>query len=120
MPWVKHVLLDAAVTVVVVLAAAFEMVWAKYVLLGYTPFILGLKVLAFFAFGFAGQFKARNPGTEVPTVVFHVLYGLNTALLLVYGWWGLAALWAAIWMVSIGTELRQRPSLRPQRTEAQA
>jgi hypothetical protein len=72
--------------------------------------MLALKAFAFFAGGLIGQFK--QGGSDVPPLFFHVIYAINVAVLVVFAWWGLGAQWAAIWIISIGIELRTRPRLR--------
>lgn len=110
MTWLKEIVIDLVVTALIVLAVVQQVVWAEWIVLIYTPFMLALKALAFFAGGFIGQFK--RGGNGVPPLFYHIIYAINVAVLVIFAWWGLAAQWAAIWIISIGIELKARPHLR--------
>lgn len=100
MNWFKSTIVDVAVTVCIVLAAFVEVEWARWVIWIYTPFILLLKVGALFAPPAIKKAPSSKKQAEVPEWFFHLLYGANVLLLLVAGWWLVAAGWAAIWVVS--------------------
>ncbi len=103
MKWLKNVLLDVAVTVVIVLAAAGQE-WAMWVVWIYTPCMLLLKL---------GALTVRRPlvrtktMAEAPPWFYHLLYGLNVTALLVGGAWLWAGLWALIWVLSMVAEAQK-------------
>ncbi len=99
MSWLKDVIVDILVTVSIALATLQDAVWAKWVVWIYTPFILFLKVVAFFGPSVVKKVgKAKQEGA--PDWVFHLLYGANVILLAGAQWWLEAAGWAAIWLIS--------------------
>lgn len=102
MAWLKSVLLDIAITIFIALATTGVLPWAQWVVWVYTPFMLALKALAFFAGGF-GQVrrKAAPAGETPPQLFFHALYAINLALLATSGWWITAGQWALIWIFSV-------------------
>lgn len=101
--WLKEILLDLVVTVIIVLAALPALTWARWIVMVYTPFMLLLKVGALLA-------APHLPRTrrQTPEVVFHGLYGLNVLALLVGRWWWMAAAWGVIWILSVAIERRQQ------------
>lgn len=117
MEWIKDVLVDLAVTVLIVLAALLDLAWARWMVLIYTPFILIAKVLFFL--GGHSISKLKQKIVVVPMWFYHALYAINvtvTAGYAVFGagtatqhWWMLAGGWALIWILSIATEARMRP-----------
>lgn len=119
MNWIKHVIVDLAVSVLIVLAALLGMMWAKWIVLIYTPLMLILKIVAFLGSNTIGQLKQKATG--VPGWFYHVLYAVNV---LISGmaafqggeganqWWLIAGGWGLIWLLSIATDLRTRPVKR--------
>ena len=106
MGWLKHVIIDLAVTVVIVIAAVTGAVWAQWVVWIYTPFMLLLKLIGVFGAGVTAQFKRAD--AEVPKGFYHALYAVNVGILLVYGWWLVGAGWVLIWALSVAAEMRAR------------
>ena len=113
MSWIKNILIDLSVTVLVVLATLFDQVWAGWIVIVYTPIMLLLKFGAFFGGSFLPQF--RRSEAEVPSWVYHALYAVNVALLLMLDWWGTLAIawataleWVLIWGLSVGAEMKMR------------
>lgn len=96
--WIKHVLLEIAVTIVIALAAIGDLTWARWIVLIYTPFLLLMKVGVLFGSGFLRSLKGRND--PVPTWFWHTNYAVNVILFLAGQWWLLAAGWGMIWMLS--------------------
>lgn len=101
MSWLKHVLIDLLITLCVVLATFGAIVWAKWVVWIYTPLMVLLKLGALGA-------KLPQPKDGPPDGFFHVLYGVNLAILLWHAWWWVAAGWAAIWVLSVVAVARGR------------
>lgn len=108
MPWLKNVLLDIAVLIVIALYAFQRPEWAWWIIAIYTPLMLLLKVTALSS-GVATAVKARS-GDDVPTWFHHAAYGINVLLLLYAEWWWAASGWAAIWVISAIAESRSRPT----------
>lgn len=104
MPWLKDVLIDLAVTVLIVLLALQGWEWAAWVVWIYTPLMVLVKVASLFV----GRLMetVRN---DVPAWFFHLLYGLNVVVLAVDGRWILALFWVVIWSLSVVAERRARP-----------
>ena len=110
MKWLQSVLIDIAITVVILVATVLGPEWATWVVWIYTPFMVLMKVLAFFGSGMVGAFK---PGQAAPPPWFlHLLYAVNTGALLVNSWWIWAAQWALIWILSFAAEARARPKAK--------
>ena len=118
MPWIKNVLVDLAITVLIVVAAAMDLMWARWIVLVYTPFMLIIKLFVFLGGQSLGQLKQKGDG--VPVWFYHALYAVNVAVpagaaLAAAGpalrhWWMIAGAWALIWILSIAAETRLRPS----------
>ncbi len=104
MKWFKDVVVDVLVTVCIVLAVWEDFEWAKWIVWIYTPFILLLKIGAYF--GPTMRVKGKKVVT-VPNAVFHVLYAINVLMLLAAKWWLVAAGWAAVWLVSFLAEQKR-------------
>ena len=108
MKWLKDVLLDIAVTILIVLATSGVLPWAQWIVFVYTPFMLAMKVLAFFSHGVTQFARQRQEKKEAPPSLFyHALYATNTALLALYAWWLTALQWALIWLFSYLIERRE-------------
>lgn len=103
--WLKHVLLELLVTLVILFAVVSDAAWARWIVLVYTPFMLLLKVIAL-----AGPRLIRTAGaaTDVPDWFWHGNYAVNVALLLAAAWWLPALGWALIWLLSIAAARRGR------------
>lgn len=117
MPWIKNALIDIAVTVLILITAALDLTWARWIVLIYTPLMLIMKVMAFLGSQSLGQLQRK--GDDVPGWFYHALYATNVAVMTGYAFvsvdtvarhaWMLAIGWAAIWILSIAAEIRMRP-----------
>lgn len=113
MNWLKHVLVDVAVTVLLVVAATLNLEWAHWIILIYTPLMLILKIVAFTGSHALG--KAKQKETGVPVWFYHVLYAVNVAASVwaamkgMEHWWLIASGWVLIWTLSIAADVRSRP-----------
>lgn len=105
MGWLRHVIIDLAITAFILAATFGGQVWAAWVVWIYTPVMVLLKVGAF-----AGNVNPKS--NEVPMWFFHALYALNLVVLLYYAWYWVAAGWVVIWLVSVATVHRSRPKAR--------
>lgn len=102
--WIKHVILDLLVTLLIVLATIPEVSWARWIVVGYTGVMIVLKIVAL-----TGTRTIRSVGaatTNVPDWFWHAVYGLNVALLAVDRWWIPAAGWLLIWILSVAFQRR--------------
>ena len=95
MRWLRHVLVDIAVTLVVLAATAFDQRWALWLVWIYTPLLLVMRVLVLGAGGLRGLVK--RPADAPPRWFVYGLMGVNAGLLLADAQWWPAAGWAFIW-----------------------
>lgn len=102
MKWLRNVVVDLATTVVILLWVVQGWPWAGWVVWIYTPLMLALKIAALWAGRLLGQ-SARG---DVPAWFYHFIYAVNVAALLWGRAWILAAMWAAIWALSVLAERR--------------
>jgi len=116
MDWIKHTLVDLAVTVLIILAVTLDLEWARWGVLIYTPLMVFLKIVALLGSQSLGQLKPKGDG--VPVWFYHALYATNVAFsagfafagggINAHQWWMIAGDWALIWVLSIATEVRMR------------
>lgn len=106
MHWIKHVLVDVAVTALIAVAFWGGVAWAAWLVYGYTPFLLALKALA--VWSPLAAFRARA-AAEAPAWFYHGLYATNVLLLLTAGQPFWAALWGGIWVLSMAAAGRRAP-----------
>ena len=106
MSWLKHVLIDIVATLVILVAAVGEAAWAEWIVLIYTPLMLLLKIVALVGERFMRQFQREE--TDVPRWFYHLLYGINTGVLFLYGWWLVGGQWAMIWILSAMNAVQKR------------
>ncbi len=105
MSWLKNVVIDIIVTVLIVLVTSNVLpAWADWIVFVYTPFMLLLKAIALF--GGVNKIKQKEPADEPPGWFLHVLFAINIAALAYAQWWITAGLWALIWLFSFIIEKR--------------
>ncbi len=97
MSWLKNVVVDIAVTVLVFVTALTSLEWTYWLLAVYTGFMLIIKIIGLI--GPAVKSKA-TPDTP-PDWFYHFLYGVNVLVLAYCECWMLVAGWALIWVLSI-------------------
>lgn len=98
MKWIKTVIVDIVVTIVILLAVNLEIEWLRIVVIAYTILILLLKLIVYFSGG--SPLKKKGNLSEAPGWFIHMLYAINVIVLLLYQWWIIAALWVVIWLFS--------------------
>lgn len=98
MNWIKALIIDVTVTIVIIIAVTTEMEWARWAVIIYTPFMLLLKLVALLGGSLTRKFKKNVP--EAPPWAYHILYLINVAAPALVQWWLIAAQWAAIWLLS--------------------
>ena len=117
MKWLRNAVVDIAATLVIVAWVAQNWSWAGWAVWIYTPLMLVLKAAALGL----GRLLGRANRGDVPAWFYHGVYAANVALL-VYGAqfagsqsqssrWILAAMWAAIWVLSEAARQRARASM---------
>jgi flagellar biosynthesis protein FliQ len=97
MAWIKNVLLDIAITTLIVIWLFLGNTWAYWAIIIYTPFLLLLKIVALSS-GISQATAQTSDST--PTWFYHGIYAINLILLLVGKWYLVAGAWAIIWVLS--------------------
>ena len=108
--WIRNVILELAVTLLIVVATIPEPAWARWIVMAYTILMLALKVIALLGRNVMKSVRPTNP--DVPSWFWHVNYGVNVALLAVDAWWLVALGWFGIWILSFVFEQRMHPTPR--------
>lgn len=102
MSWIKELIVDLAVTVLIIVAVILSDPWMKYVIWVYTGIMLLTRIVVFSSDSFIQIVnKSKN---KAPDWVAHLLYATNTLVLLYFSWWYAAGGWAAIWLFSYLTQ----------------
>ena len=109
MKWIKEVVLDIAITILIILAVTTEMPWLRMFIIAYTVIMVVLKIIAFSSSSFSPILRGRQRPTA-PVWFIHLLYAVNVAFLLVFKWWIVAGLWVLIWIFSWLTERKTASS----------
>ncbi len=110
MSWLKHVLLDLAVTIAIV-AYAFggQPRWLWWAIAVYSGLMLLLKVAA--AASPAATGLSNKSTRAVPVWFFHAVYAVSVLALLYAREYALAGVWAVIWLLSFVADARaKRPA----------
>lgn len=110
MSWIKHVVVDLLMVVVIALAALLDITAARWAVIIYTPLMLVLKVVALLGGGLLGQLRQTKEAP--PGWFFHAVYAVSIVLLLLGSWWIMAGAWAVIWVLSVLAERRAEVSRR--------
>ncbi|SMO46842.1 hypothetical protein [Fodinibius sediminis] len=102
MAWLKDVIVDLIASAVIILAVLFQSPILTGIVWGYTGLLLIVKLLGYFGDGVLDLMsKAQN---AAPPWFSHLLYALNTGVILIAGWFYLAIGWAIIWFFSYLTQ----------------
>ena len=116
MKWLRNVVVDLLVTLVILAWVVQGWDWAGWVVWIYTPLMLLMKAAALAL----GRLLGRANRGDVPAWFYHFVYAANIVLL-VYGTqyeglffdggrWVLAAMWAVIWGLSVLAARRAQAS----------
>lgn len=100
MSWLKDVIVDLIVTVVIIAAVLISNSWLSGLVWGYT----GLLLLIKFSVLASDSMLMNKSKTEAPAWFSHMLYAINTVALLSFGWWYAGVGWALIWIISYLTQ----------------
>lgn len=106
MTWIKTVLLDIIVTLLILLAVFTEIPVLDTIVVVYTPIMLALKLLEVFGAGLVNTL--RSAAAEPPAWFVYLLYAINVVLLCVAGWWWTAGQWVLIAILSLISRQRQK------------
>ena len=102
MSWLKDVIVDIVTTLVIIAAVLFPNAILSGIVWGYTGLMLLVKLIVVWGDGFRNLMKKSK--TEAPEWFSHLLYAINTGLLLGFQWWYAGAGWALIWLLSYLTQ----------------
>lgn len=98
MGWIKDVLVDLIVTLFIIAAVFLDVSWMRWVVSGYTAVLLLAKVIVLA--GDDALQLIRKTKTDAPDWFNHLLYAVNTIILLYAQWWYIAGGWMLIWLLS--------------------
>lgn len=99
MYWIKEVFVDVVVSVFIIVAVLLEFPWMRWIITGYTLLLLLAKIIVLV--GDSTLQLIRKTKTNAPDWFSHLLYALNTVVLLYAQWWYLAGAWILIWLLSL-------------------
>jgi hypothetical protein len=99
MGWLRHVIIDFAIVLVILAATFGAYVWAAWIVWIYTPLMLLLKLGSVVS-------KVTPSASGVPHLFYHVIYAVSVVVLLYHAWYWEAAGWTAIWILSVISEVR--------------
>ncbi len=102
MSWLKDVLVDLAATALIIAAILTSHSILSGIVWGYTVLLLFVKLLVLMGDSFSNMINKAK--TKAPDWFTHLLYALNTGLLLSFQWWYAGACWAVIWLSSYLTQ----------------
>lgn len=107
MTWLKNVVVDIAVTLVIILTTHDVLpAGAEWIVYVYTPFMLALKLISLSS-GIKQVNQQQKSDDKPPVWLFHALYAINVAVLLYSQWWWTGAQWALIWAISAYIETKK-------------
>ncbi|HET6568157.1 MAG TPA: hypothetical protein VFG50_09345 [Rhodothermales bacterium] len=106
MHWLKDVVIDIAITLVILAYALWQPQWAWWIVVVYSSLMLLLKGAALSSPLLTGM--STKKGQEVPFWFYHILYAVNVFALLTLRWYVMAGVWAAIWIMSIAADSQSR------------
>lgn len=102
MSWVKEVIVDIVATVLIVIGVFVSEPVLSGIILGYTALLLLIKFLVLVGDEFLNMMNKAK--TNAPRWFTHLLYAINTLVLLVFHWWYAGVGWALIWLLSFLTQ----------------
>jgi len=102
MSWLKDVIVDIVVTIVIVATIFTQHPILTWIIWGYTGLLLIAKLLVLLGGDTLNMTKKAK--TEAPNWFSHLLYATNTGVLLYIQWWYLGGCWAVVWLLSYLTQ----------------
>lgn len=119
MKWVKNVVVDIIVSIVIIVGVLVQIQWLEVVIIAYTALMLLLKFLAVVSEQFMKSVKKTT--IEVPLWFTSSLYALNVFVLLGFAWYYTAAQWGLIWLFSwIAHKKSQKAKVKRQKVKGEA
>jgi hypothetical protein len=97
MRWLRLIVLDIVILVIIYLATIGEQQWARWFILFYTPLVVVMRILALRSRLLQRKVEA---GDEVPVWAYHLIYAASFSLCIWDQWWLVAVGWGAIWIMS--------------------
>lgn len=108
MNWLKDVIVDLVATAVIIAAVLTGNSFLSWLVWGYTELLVLIKFFVLIGDSFHNLIKkAKN---EAPEWFSHLLYAINTGMLLGFQWWYAGAGWALIWGFSFLTQRKLKRS----------
>lgn len=98
MSWLKDVIVDIGATILIIVAVLTSNTILTGIVWGYTGLLLFVKFIALAGEGFLNLMDKSQ--TKAPEWFSHLLYAVNTGVLLYFQWWYIGAGWAIIWGLS--------------------
>lgn len=102
MSWLKDVIVDILVTVVIVIAVLVDQTVLTGVVWAYTGLLLLVKTFVLFGGDFMNLMGKTK--TDAPEWFNHLLYATNTGVLFYFQWWYAGGCWLLIWILSYLTQ----------------
>jgi hypothetical protein len=102
---IQDLFVDILVTIAVISAVLLEIEWLTYLVIGYTFFLLFIKLMVLVSEQLRA-ITAKNKST-VPDLYYHLLYGINVIILGLSGWFITALAWMGIWVLSVFSSKKQ-------------
>lgn len=102
MNWLKDVIVDIIATLLIILMVVSNQYFLEVIILGYTVLLLAVKFVVVVGNDFMRVIS--NAKSDAPEWFGHLLYGINTLVLLSFQWWYTGVAWAIIWLLSYLTQ----------------
>lgn len=102
MSWLKDVIVDIGATILIIVTVLTSNTILGGIVWGYTGLLLFVKFIALTGEGFLNLMDKSQ--TEAPEWFSHLLYAVNTGVLLYFQWWYAGVGWAIIWGLSYLTQ----------------
>lgn len=104
MTWFKDVIVDILATLLIIITVLSNQYFLQTIVWGYTALLLAVKAVVVVGKDFMHLIsKAKS---DAPEWFGHLLYAINTLILLAFQWWYTGAAWALIWLFSYLTQRR--------------
>ncbi len=98
MKWLKDLIVDLIVTIFIIAAIFLGTTWMRWIIIGYTGIMLIAKIIVLMAD--SSLQLIRKTKTDAPEWFTHLLYAINTGVLIYGTWWYTAGGWLLIWILS--------------------
>jgi len=102
MSWIKEVVVDIIATILIIIAVFVNHPILTGIIVGYTALLLVTKLIAYSGDSVLNMMNKSK--TNAPNWFSHMLYAINTGVLLTFKWWYAGAGWAFIWGISYLTQ----------------